>query len=116
MDTGAGRIATTKSQIWAGIDSLNFGASVTTDSGITLSVSEDIGGGDLADYADKEINDLNAATWVIQGSQSHFGDRNERPCSITIEETPKMQLMTFMTTIAWRHRCFYIAWWSKRFG
>ena len=46
---------TAKSHVWAGID-LNFGASVTTDSGITLGVSEDIGGGDLADYADKEIN------------------------------------------------------------
>ena len=54
---GAGNMgAGVKSRVWAGID-LNFGASVTTDSGITLGVSEDIGGGDLADYADKEIND-----------------------------------------------------------
>jgi len=44
-----------KSRVWAGID-VNFSGSVTTDSGITVSVSEDIGGGDLADYADKEIN------------------------------------------------------------
>ena len=55
MDTGAGRDATTESAIWAGVD-LNFSASVTTDSGVTVSVAEDIGGGDLADYADKEIN------------------------------------------------------------
>ena len=53
MDTE--RSATTKSAIWAGID-INFGASVTTDGGVTVSVSEDIGGGDLPDYADKEIN------------------------------------------------------------
>jgi len=53
---GAGNMpAGVKSRIWAGID-INFSGSVTTDSGITVSVSEDIGGGDLADYADKEIN------------------------------------------------------------
>ena len=47
---------TAKSQVWSGID-LNVGASVTTDSGVTLSVSDDFGGGHLADYADKEINE-----------------------------------------------------------
>jgi len=53
---GAGNMgAGVKSRVWAGID-VNFSGSVTTDSGITVSVSEDIGGGDLADYADKEIN------------------------------------------------------------
>jgi len=53
---GAGNMAAdVKSKVWAGID-VNFSGSVTTDSGITVSVSEDIGGGDLADYADKEIN------------------------------------------------------------
>lgn len=54
---GAGNMGSTEtSTIWAGVD-INFSGSVTTDSGITVSVSEDIGGGDLADYADKEIND-----------------------------------------------------------
>ena len=53
---GAGNMgAGVKSRVWAGID-VNFSGSVTTDSGITVSVSEDIGGGALADYADKEIN------------------------------------------------------------
>jgi len=53
---GAGNMGSgVKSRVWAGID-VNFSGSVTTDSGITVSVSEDIGGGDLADYADKEIN------------------------------------------------------------
>jgi outer membrane protein OmpU len=47
---------TAKSQVWSGFD-LNVGASVTTDSGVTISASDDFGGGHLADYADKEINE-----------------------------------------------------------
>ena len=46
---------TAKSQVWSGVD-INISASVTTDSGVTVSVADDIGGGHLADYADKEIN------------------------------------------------------------
>ena len=44
------------SEVWSGID-IAIGASVTTDGGMTLSVSDDIGGGQLADYADKELDD-----------------------------------------------------------
>jgi len=51
---------TAKSQVWSGID-VNIGASVTTDSGVTISVADDIGGGHLADYADKEINEQGTA-------------------------------------------------------
>jgi outer membrane protein OmpU len=45
----------TDTEVWGGID-LNFSGSVTTDGGMTLSVSEDIGGGTLADWGDKEID------------------------------------------------------------
>ena len=44
------------SQVWSGVD-IAIGASITTDSGMTLSVSDDIGGGKIADYADKELDD-----------------------------------------------------------
>mgnify|MGYP001254688391 CR=1 FL=1 len=44
------------SEVWSGID-IAIGASVTTDGGMTLSVSDDIGGGQIADYADKELDD-----------------------------------------------------------
>jgi outer membrane protein OmpU len=44
------------STIWSGID-LDVSASVTTDGGMTLSVAEDFGGGQIADYADKELDD-----------------------------------------------------------
>ena len=44
-----------KSQVWSGID-VNISASVTTDSGVTVSVGDDIGGGKLPDYADKELD------------------------------------------------------------
>lgn len=43
------------SEIWSGID-INFDASVTTDGGITMSIGEDIGGGKIADYGDKELD------------------------------------------------------------
>ena len=46
---------TAKSQVWSGID-VNISASVTTDSGVTVSVADDIGGGKLPDYADKELD------------------------------------------------------------
>jgi outer membrane protein OmpU len=49
LETGA------KSEIWTGID-LNVSASVTTDGGLTLTVSDDFGGGKLPDYADKELD------------------------------------------------------------
>jgi outer membrane protein OmpU len=49
LETGA------KSEIWTGID-LDVSASVTTDGGLTLTVSDDFGGGKLPDYADKELD------------------------------------------------------------
>jgi len=50
---GAGVSSTdgTDTVVWSGID-LNFAASVTTDGGMTISISEDIGGGSLADWDD----------------------------------------------------------------
>jgi len=48
---GIGKTATTDATVWSGFD-LDFKASTTTDSGITITFSEDIGGGSLADYDD----------------------------------------------------------------
>ena len=50
-----GLAATVESEVWSGID-LNVSASVTTDSGVTVSVADDFGGGKLPDYADKELD------------------------------------------------------------
>jgi outer membrane protein OmpU len=47
----------TDTEVWSGID-FNFSGSVTTDSGMTLSVGEDIGGGHLVDWGDKEVDTL----------------------------------------------------------
>jgi outer membrane protein OmpU len=44
-----------KSEIWTGID-LDVSASVTTDGGMTFTVSDDFGGGKIADYGDKELD------------------------------------------------------------
>lgn len=44
-----------ESKIWSGID-VNFAVSATTDGGITMSLSEDIGGGEIADFGDKELD------------------------------------------------------------
>ena len=44
------------SMVWSGID-LNVSASVTTDTGLTVSVSDDFGGGFLPDYEDKEVDE-----------------------------------------------------------
>ena len=53
---GAGVHSTgTTSEVWSGID-IGISASVTTDGGMTLSVGDDIGGGQIADYADKELD------------------------------------------------------------
>ena len=68
---GAG-VAKTKgsdTEVWSGID-LNVAASATTDSGMTVSVSEDFGGGSLADYDDDyaieaQTSDLDTPTVVI---------------------------------------------------
>jgi outer membrane protein OmpU len=53
---GAGVLSNgTDSEIWSGMD-IAISASVTTDGGMTLSVGDDIGGGKIADYADKELD------------------------------------------------------------
>jgi len=51
----AGMAATVKSEVYSGVD-INISASVTTDSGVTVTVADDIGGGKLPDYADKELD------------------------------------------------------------
>jgi outer membrane protein OmpU len=52
----AGMDAGVESEVWSGID-IAISASVETDGGLSLSVSDDIGGGKLPDYADKELDD-----------------------------------------------------------
>lgn len=52
---GDGMATGVTSEIWSGID-LNVSASVTTDSGVTVTVADDFGGGKLPDYADKELD------------------------------------------------------------
>jgi len=66
---GVGQTANTELEVWSGID-INVSASTTTDSGITLSVSEDWGGGELADYDDDyaieaQTSDLDTPTLTI---------------------------------------------------
>jgi outer membrane protein OmpU len=56
-------------KVWSGID-LDVAASATTDSGMTISVSEDFGGGSLADYNDDyaveyQTSDFDTPTIVI---------------------------------------------------
>ena len=56
---GVGTAATetgAKSVVWSGVD-LNVAASTTTDYGVTISMSDDFGGGNLPDYADKELDE-----------------------------------------------------------
>jgi len=55
--------------VWSGID-LNVAASATTDSGMTVSVAEDFGGGQLADYNDDyaiedQTSDLDTPTITV---------------------------------------------------
>src|SRR6056300_1235607 len=55
--------------VWSGID-LNVAASATTDSGMTVSISEDFGGGQMADYDDDyaiedRTSDLDTPTITI---------------------------------------------------
>ena len=53
---GAGVLSNgTDSEVWSGMD-IAISASVTTDGGMTLSVGDDIGGGKIADYGDKELD------------------------------------------------------------
>ena len=66
---GVGQTASTELEVWSGID-LNMAASTTTDNGIALSISEDFGGGELADYDDDyaieaQTSDLDTPTLTI---------------------------------------------------
>lgn len=57
---GDGMAAGVTSEVYSGID-INISASVTTDGGVTVSVADDIGGGKLPDYADKELDSQGSA-------------------------------------------------------
>ena len=66
---GVGQTAGTELEVWSGVD-LNMAVSATTDSGIALSISEDFGGGKLADYDDDyaietQSSDLDTPTLTI---------------------------------------------------
>jgi outer membrane protein OmpU len=66
---GVSQTAGTDMTVWSGID-LNVAASATTDNGVTVSVSEDFGGGFLADYDDdyaveEQTSDLDQPTITI---------------------------------------------------
>jgi len=69
---GDGMAAGVSSEVYSGID-VNISASVTTDSGVTVSVADDIGGGKLPDYADKEL-DAQTADIGTPGVSIAFGD------------------------------------------
>jgi outer membrane protein OmpU len=73
------------SMVWSGID-LNVSASATTDGGVTISVSDDFGGGFLPDYADKEIDEqtsnldtplvtVGAGGWTVGFDSEAIDDR-----------------------------------------
>jgi outer membrane protein OmpU len=73
------------SMVWSGID-LNVSASTTTDGGVTISVSDDFGGGHLPDYADKEIDEqssnldvplvtVGAGGWTVGFDSEAIDDR-----------------------------------------
>jgi len=68
---GDGMANGVKSEVYSGID-VNISASVTTDSGVTVSVADDIGGGKLPDYADKEL-DAQTADIGTPGVSVAFG-------------------------------------------
>jgi outer membrane protein OmpU len=66
---GVAKTAITDLTVWSGID-LNVAASATTDSGMTVSVAEDFGGGQLADYNDDyaiedQTSDLDTPTITV---------------------------------------------------
>jgi hypothetical protein len=66
---GVAQTAGTELEVWSGID-LNVAASTTTDNGIALSISEDFGGGSLADYDDDyaveaQTSDLDTPTLTV---------------------------------------------------
>src|SRR6056300_629387 len=69
---GVSSTADTDMTVWSGID-LNVSASATTDSGMTVTVADDFGGGSLADYDDDyaieaQTSDLDApAVTVVSG-------------------------------------------------
>lgn len=78
---GIAQTAGTNMEVWSGID-LNVAASATTDSGITVSVAEDFGGGQLADYDDDyaiedQTSDLDTPTIVITAGATTISLENQ---------------------------------------
>ena len=66
---GVAKTKGTDMEVWSGIG-LDVAASATTDSGMTVSVAEDFGGGSLADYDDDyaiepQTSDLDTPTIVV---------------------------------------------------
>jgi outer membrane protein OmpU len=81
---GAG-VAQTKGtdmEVWSGID-LNVAASATTDSGMTVSVAEDFGGGELIDWdddyaVDAQTSDLDQpAVTIVSGGVTIVLDNDQ---------------------------------------
>jgi outer membrane protein OmpU len=74
--------AGTDMRVWSGID-LNVAASATTDSGMTVSVAEDFGGGELIDWdddyaVDAQGSDLDQpAVTIVSGGVTIVLDNNE---------------------------------------
>jgi outer membrane protein OmpU len=74
--------AGTDMRVWSGID-LNVAASATTDSGMTVSVAEDFGGGELIDWdddyaVDAQGSDLDQpAVTIVSGGITIVLDNNE---------------------------------------
>jgi len=74
--------AGTDMRVWSGID-LNVAASATTDSGMTVSVAEDFGGGELIDWdddyaVDAQGSDLDQpAVTIVSGGVTIVLDDNE---------------------------------------
>jgi len=82
---GAGVVQETAAddmRVWSGID-LNVAASATTDSGMTVSVAEDFGGGELIDWdddyaVDAQGSDLDQpAVTIVSGGVTIVLDDNE---------------------------------------
>ena len=72
---GAGVVQETAAddmRVWSGID-LNVAASATTDSGMTVSVAEDFGGGELIDWDDDYQLDAAETGWATGAPEVAIG-------------------------------------------
>lgn len=65
--------AATSTEVWSGID-INISASVTTDSGMTFTVGDDFGGGQLIDWDDDYAVDTMGTTIGTPGVTITSGD------------------------------------------